>query len=400
MTKSAFEQEIIATKTWDTHTHLDTSESVNATSIWDIIHYFWFERELIAAGYPPEEERTALSDQDRTTAFIKAFTKAGNTYWSWVFRRILGDLFEIREINEESIGAVDRMIRETGSDNADWINLVVEKLHITSIAVGPAEDSIPPSLGNIFHRIPTFDPKRDTPPTAPAGQASRVQAPEEKAVKQVDAYEKRFGRTVRLSESVMNGFRYDDLRLSSDGVVISQSETTPDILTSAVLQELDRRRFNLQLFIGTIGRWPHPVSMWNDPDRVLKLYPLFEAYPNCTFEIANAANLSNLDIVQAARAFPNVMPGGLWWFDFRASVYREVFQYRVEALPSSRSCLIASDARCIEWCYGKILLVKTLLADFLFKQVEDGWLDEALALRVARDWLHDTAASLQGPSDT
>ena len=390
MTKSAFEQAILATETWDTHTHLDTSESRNATSIWDIIHYFWFERELIAAGYPTEKERATLSEEERTTAFLKAFTKAGNTYWSWVFRRILSDLYAVREIDESSLRGVDGSIRETGADSTDWITRVVEKLHITSIAVGPADAAVPAGLGNLFHRIPTFDPD----------QTSRESSPEKHAEQLADMYEERFGKTVRLSESTLNRFMYSSLRVSSGEKRTPAASGDTDPVVTALLRELDKREFNLQLFIGTIGRWPHPVSMWNDTDRVLSLYPLFEAYPHCTFEIANAANLSNLDIVQAARTFPNVMPGGLWWFDFRASVYREVFQYRVEALPSSRSCIIASDARCIEWCYGKVLLVKTLLADFLFKQVEEGWLDEALALRVARDWLHDTAATLQRTPET
>ena len=98
--------------------------------------------------------------------------------------------------------------------------------------------------------------------------------------------------------------------------------------------------------------------------------------------------------VQAARVFPNVHLGGLWWYNFRASTYRGCMQMRLEALPASKCALVVSDARCIEWCYGKILFVKRLLADFLHGQIELGWLDREEALRVAGEWLHGAAASL------
>jgi hypothetical protein len=35
-----------------------------------------------------------------------------------------------------------------------------------------------------------------------------------------------------------------------------------------------------------------------------------------------------------------------------------------------------------------------LMADFLYDQIAQGWLDTSGALRVARDWLHHSAAAL------
>ena len=65
-------------------------------------------------------------------------------------------------------------------------------------------------------------------------------------------------------------------------------------------------------------------------------------------------------------------------------------------MPAAKSVLVASDARCIEWCYGKILLVKWLLSDFLYRQLSLGWLTGEEALWVAREWLHDAAARRYG----
>jgi glucuronate isomerase len=103
--------------------------------------------------------------------------------------------------------------------------------------------------------------------------------------------------------------------------------------------------------------------------------------------------MNNLDVVQACRIFPHVHAGALWWYNFRPSVYRQVMRYRLEGLPATKSSLIASDARQIEWAYGKILVVKRLMAQFLFEQIQLGWIDQAEALRTARHWLHDAAAT-------
>jgi glucuronate isomerase len=150
-----------------------------------------------------------------------------------------------------------------------------------------------------------------------------------------------------------------------------------------------------QFFLGVQQTTSSLSIAVNDTRRVSNLHGLFERH-NCRFELVVGAELSNLDVIQAARAFPNAYVGGMWWYNFRASTYRQSMQYRLEALPSSKCALVASDARCIEWCYGKILLVKYLLAEFLHEQIERGWLDYDGALYVARNWLHDTAARLYG----
>jgi len=82
----------------------------------------------------------------------------------------------------------------------------------------------------------------------------------------------------------------------------------------------------------------------------------------------------------------------LWWYNFRASTYRAAMQARLEAVPAEKCTFLASDGRCIEWCYAKTMLTKNLLADFLHEQVAGDQINEADALWVAREWLHDSAA--------
>ena len=125
---------------------------------------------------------------------------------------------------------------------------------------------------------------------------------------------------------------------------------------------------------------------------------MFEKYP-IPFELVLGDGIGNSDAVNAARIFPNVHVGGMWWYNFRTSTYRQTMQQRFEALPASKSELVVSDARYIEWCYGKIVLIKRLLGDYLTDQVDQGWIDSGGALHVARQWLHDSACSLYTGSD-
>jgi glucuronate isomerase len=61
--------------------------------------------------------------------------------------------------------------------------------------------------------------------------------------------------------------------------------------------------------------------------------------------------------------------------------------------------LVVADARHIEWCRGKVLLVKRLLAEFLHDQIGRGWLNRDDALWVARAWLYGAAAArYDGPA--
>ena len=74
-------------------------------------------------------------------------------------------------------------------------------------------------------------------------------------------------------------------------------------------------------------------------DRILNLYGLFKAYP-ISFELVLGDGIGNADAVNAARAFPNVHVGGMWWYNFRVSNYQQTMQQRFEALPSTKSELV------------------------------------------------------------
>jgi hypothetical protein len=164
------------------------------------------------------------------------------------------------------------------------------------------------------------------------------------------------------------------------------------LILHTICKSIESHGMLLQMFLGVERSWSKSTAApANDNERILRLHGLFERY-SCSFELVVASELNNLDVVQASWNFPNVHVGGMWWYNFRTSTYRNSMQYRLEALPALKSSLIVSDARCIEWAYGKILLVKKMIGEFLADQIDADWIEQETAIRVAKGWLYESAA--------
>ncbi|HUS93165.1 MAG TPA: glucuronate isomerase [Phycisphaerae bacterium] len=384
--------DVLALPVWDTHNHLDGSKAVCAESFWDLAHYFWFCRELQGVGYPPVEEAMALPEPQRAETFVRAFHAGRNTTWNQAVRRTLRDLWDVEITDAASVLAAGERIAETAR-RPGWARSVCERLNISRITVGGVLDN---GLGDLRALLCVMGqvhlPKLEDLADAATDVIDRLAEGVEAQVADLAAAGRRVVRTAMPA-----GTAAPELRAEGN-----RPEDVLEHLRGALFRAMDRRGFHVQVFLGmaapTAGYRPrtkaHGHYALNDPARIARLHDLFDRYAGCTFELVNAAPLSNLDIVQAARIHPNVVPGGLWWFNFRASTYRQTMQYRLEALPAGRCTLLASDARCIEWLCCKTLVVKRLLAEFLHEQVARGWLGRDDALFVAREWLHDAAERL------
>jgi glucuronate isomerase len=357
---------------FDTHTHLDTSANVAAESAWDILHYFWFKRELCAVGYPEHAEE--LEESTRRTLVLDALDKSRNTYWNTIVRRILSDLYDISLERPADFDALAEKLAHTSTD-PDWPIQVCARLHVKNIVV----DESPMEVSDEFRKRLVIVPNYGLPARIQANGAPNVDVESE------------------LDTLIDKGYR--TIRIDLDPFMAG-AEHTPEeaAVWERMLNHLNEADVRIQVFSG-MKRNPKPDTMLDDPQRIVRLHPIFDQYRGIQFEIVNAAAGNNLDIVQAARIFPNVHPGGLWWFNFRASTYLSTLQQRFEALPTSRSCIVASDARCIEWEYGKVLFVKSVLAQFLEQQIESGWTDLDGAQRAAQDWLYNAAVGPGGYCD-
>lgn len=381
---------------FDTHTHLNMpGVPIPAQTFWDIAHYFWFQQELWSVGYPLNTPE--LPEPARIERFVTAFNAARNTNWRHIVTRICEDLYGIPLVGEDGLATpahvaeVDAAVR-TRSREATWSQSVVDRLHIRRIAVNNLRDTPFEGLPGVAVAVPSYEERSlwvSRLTSEASGTATRNAAGD--AIR---------AHVEQLSEMGLRGMRVAAEPFEGAG---RAAVDLPDALPAGAMEVWQAEAFLshelfaaladhsmfAQLFLGVERDVSPRTAMGvNDPRRVINLYPIFERY-GCGFELVIGAPQNNMDAAQAARIYPNVHLGGLWWYNFRQSTYAHAMQVRVEAVPAGKSALVASDARCIEWCYGKILLVKQLLADFLHGQVDRGWLSEEDALWVAREWLHD-----------
>jgi glucuronate isomerase len=154
-----------------------------------------------------------------------------------------------------------------------------------------------------------------------------------------------------------------------------------------------KKNLTVQFFLGVEYDWGVEAAPVNRTDRIINLYGLFRDY-SCPFDLVVASEINNMDVVQAAHIFPKVCVGGMWWYNFRPSTYRDAMDKRFETLASNKSYLSVSDSRCIEWCYGKNTLIKKLAVNFFGEKVRDGFVSYDDALAIAADWFRGTQERL------
>lgn len=398
MKREEWRDQILQLPVFDSHTHLNMPNvPIPAQNIWDIVHYFWFQQELWSVGYPLNPED--LTKEERITALVKAFNASRNTVWNYIVRRILKDLYKIDIVGQDIVDAemmmkADQAIRWYNWQ-PHWSLDVIEKLNIRRIGVNNIDHADFPDMPGISVVIPVWEEAKAWSQhiAQSTDKSTTCKAVIDAVHDKVDEYKAQGIKGVRVEADVFEtmGKRAVEYYDKVPGENCEQWEIEAFIGHSQFKALSDNGLF-AQMFLGIERDVTKRTAMAvNQPRRIIDLYMLFEQY-SCDFELVVGAPGNNMDAAQAARIYPNAHCGGLWWYNFRSSTYTQTMQERLEAVPASKSVLVASDARCIEWCYGKILLVKILLADFLYQQMALGWLTETDALWVAREWLHDAAA--------
>lgn len=408
MTFETIAQNIMELPVFDTHTHLESgwrqsTKGLYACNFFDICRYFWFERELQAAGYRPGE-----GTPEQAKMLHDALRRTRNTYWTRTVMQAMEDLYGIRPDSVECILELSERMGKNLS-NPNWGYQVCDKIGIKKTVVGPggapkgteveadidliAERTLVVPVYRFEDALPGFDERDDL--------HLKVDELKEQIHAQVKEFHDAGIRTVRADWPFVKD-RDQAVQKEFSKAELKEKANLKQYLGHYLFGLFEEHGISLQIFFGMESPRAGNLSdlelvrayAQNDTSNVAAMHNIFEMYLGVNFELFCATELNSLDMVQAARIYPNVYPGGLWWFNFRRSVYEKNMQYRVEALPANRATFVASDARCIEWSYIKILLIKKIMARFFYNQIQEGWLDEDAAVYTARCWLHDTAERL------
>lgn len=383
MDNLSLREEIFNMDIIDTHNHL-IHDRLNAQSFWEIAEYFWLGRQLWAAGYP--KNASELDEKQRVTEFCKAYQDAKNTIWCRVLYAMMKDLYDITLSDEKSVYAAIEAVKAKSMDDS-WVKTVADKTKLKYAVVNNLyKNNEFDGLPGVCITVPRIDEKIQNWIT----RLSNADAKADELEKISDEIE------TLISEYHANGFKGIMTTLprfhESTNVDLHNVQSCGEVplILHRICKILEEKSMFLQLFLGVENRFtynPIPVPV-NYTQRVIQLYGLFERY-NCKFDLVLASEINNSDAMWAANIFSNVQVGAMWWYNYLPITYMESMQYRFDGLPMTKSSILASDARNIEWCYGKAYMVKDLMADFFTKQVSQGKIDKETALQVAHGWLYE-----------
>ena len=101
-----------------------------------------------------------------------------------------------------------------------------------------------------------------------------------------------------------------------------------------------------------------------------QLAEMIARHPGLRFQCFLASRHANQSLCTLARELPNFSLAGYWWHNFFPDAIRQVMDERLDMLPVNKQVGFFSDAYCVEWVYGKVLLVRKQLARVLAEKIE------------------------------
>lgn len=118
---------------------------------------------------------------------------------------------------------------------------------------------------------------------------------------------------------------------------------------------------------------------------------LANQYPGLDFILFNGCDYQDTALSGIIRETQNVYAAGFWWHNFYPSTIETIIRSRLERLPLSKWFGYFSDAYCVDWAYGKSLLIRDCFAHALASFVDRGVYSLNDALFVARQLLYQNA---------
>lgn len=393
----------------DIHTHLGTGGMWQARSLADILFYYWLGTELRNAGCPeeicaPKGESARESDpRERVRQAVPYCERIRNTSNYWAFSGLMRDLYGIKGgLTEENWEKAFDAVAEKAAD-LFWETEVLRRARIEKAAVERAcvpRDASP--YFNYAYAEPIYgvglgDPKA-TEKMLGRKAESRValdsalrntirRFARKDAVRAFHVWLPASWRYTRIEEREIDRL----LHFWMNGETISGYEQNCLASFSADICAREAADHNIvvQLFHGSTayGRGMQ-VGTWHQ-EFLRTVINHTGSNGKTEFDLYLATRNASHEATSMARMHTNLMISGAWWHGFTPTTLREFFRDRLEMLPMTRWNAFYSDGYCVEWCYGKLLLTKNMLAVALTQLEEEGLLDDSDVGAIARAVLYE-----------
>lgn len=431
-------EEGLASFSWmDPHTHVDAAH-LTARGLDDILLYHMCVSDLLAAGCPSgsriDEDRSTQTAHARIAEALPYLTRARNTFMAWGTRTVLVDLYNWREpITESNWRRLDGMIRERSLDPA-WAREVARRANIGRTGTelwrqrdGSADDLLQYSLEWAFFArtqwgqpdIPLFELERAWNETRagvaiPVTYDRKAAPPLSRTIRGVEDVREAvahycdlipYGSVLATAQHISTDIDYSD---PGDGEMAaalkrraSAGDAERNVYASYILHrflgELEQRGEQI-VFQFSLGAEPLPYESASRVSQrtIGQLADIISRYPRLRFMCFLGSRHANQALCTLARELPNFSLAGYWWHNFFPGAVQQVMEERLDMLPVNKQIGFFSDAYCLDWQYGKAVLVRRLLAEVLAKKVQRGQYAQIDALEIAKAILHDSSCDLLG----
>jgi hypothetical protein len=419
----------------DAHTHL-VGNRLGARGLHDILLYHMAVSELYSAGCPSGARLTQYPgwpDRDEAHARIcealpyLRFARA--TGISWVIGMILRDLYDWREpVTEANWQRLDGIIRERADDGA-WHRAILHRAGVercgTELArreQGQGDDVLFYALewgfftrcqwGQFDTALCELERCWGQAPQSPAPIGGPRQA-SQRAIRTLDDvhsavrwYVKQIpaDRVQSMATHVSTDIDYrvvNDAEMAAamarrDQAGPAERDTYASYVNEAFLTALEQRYGDHVLFQFSFGAEPLPFETASRLSQraIAQLAEIIGRHPGLRFQCFLSSAHANQSLCTLCRELPNLSLAGFWWHNFFPSIIQRVLAERLDMLPLNRQVGFFSDAYCVEWVYGKSLLLRRMMAQVLAERVALGQFSLEQAVAIAAELLRDSTCAL------
>lgn len=421
---------------FDAHTHL-VGGKLGARGLHDILLYHMVVSDLYAAGCPYGGRLTQYPgwpDQEEAHRRVKRALPflpfIRNTSCFWMMRSILKDLYGWAEpVTADNWQRLDALVRERADDRS-WHHGILDRLHIQRTCTeyarregGQDDQRLQYSLewafftrcqwGEFDTALYDLEKCWGRPPEPPTPIGGQRPEPErtirtlEDVHAALDHYVNAipFQQLLSLATGYSTEIDYRPVPRAAMAAALArrghagpaERDLYASYINEAYLTALEARKVNV-VFQFSLGAEPLPFETGSilRQRTIGQIGEMISRHPGLSFQCFLGNRHANQAFCTLARELPNFSLAGYWWHNFFPDVVRQVMAERLDMLPVNKQVGFFSDAYCVEWVYGKALLVRKQLARVLAEKIEQGQYNREDALAVAKAILFETPQTLLG----
>jgi len=420
---------------FDIHTHL-VGGKLGARGLHDILLYHMVVSDLYAAGCPSGARLTQYPQwptkaeaHERTWEALPFLSHVRNTSSFWGVRMILADLYDWREpITADNWRRLDNVIRER-ADDRHWHRAVLDRAKIqctgTEIArrgAGEDDDRLRYALewgfftrcqwGEFDTALYELERCWGRTPDSPSPISTGARPPTDRTIRTLeDVHDavKHYVGVIPYSQIIATATHLStdiDYRMVTDAEMESalarrsragpaERDAFASYINEAFLTELEKHGDKI-VFQFSLGAEPLPYETGSrlSQQTIRQLAEIMGRHSKLRFQCFLASRHANQSLCTLARELPNFSLAGYWWHNFFPEAICQVMSERLDMLPANKQVGFFSDAYCVEWSYGKAVLVRKQMARVLAGKIEQGQYSRDEAQAIARTILLETPQTI------